>query len=498
MIRDLVLIFTGVGFALATLILSRHRLKQDKLLTRYREAEAAARAELQAALKPAPAVAPTDETEFRNELEKLTAEKQELECRFEARSAEFQRTLDELHRAEARYRAIFESSFQFTGLLSLDGTLLAANRALLDFAGMDEDEVIGRRFRELPWWGDSAATRERLGFAIHQAGAGECVRFDLEMSGGNGTITTVDFSLKPIYDEFGEVAYLLPECHDISELLAAGASLAQARKMESIGQLTGGVAHDFNNVLQGVRNCLDTIGDRLQDEQTRRLFDAAQQGLDRGARLVQHLLAFARRQTLSPRPVNLLELFKDMRSLLERTMGGPVHIEIEVPADTRLVKVDPAQLELMLLNLALNGRDAMPQGGPLILRAENSEADPPDGLDPGLYVAVSVTDRGTGMDARTLERAFEPFFTTKEIGTGSGLGLSMVHGTVAQSGGCVHIDSRLGQGTTVTLYLPCAEVVKDVEPAPPPGVLRSAKGSAVLLVDDDCLVHAYRVNAHTH
>lgn len=281
--------------------------------------------------------------------------------------------------------------------------------------------------------------------------------------------------------------------HQVQERTA---QLVQAQKMEVVGQLSGGMAHDFNNLLQGIGGFLSVLEPHVPPGNLRTLFKATQESIQRGARLTQSMLAFARRQMLAPKPTDPASLFDVMRPLLERTLGGLIRIEIEVAPGTALVMADPAQLESAILNLAINARDAMPTGGWLALRARNASvarpsegARPPD-LLPGDYVVVSMTDTGTGMDAATLAHVFEPFFTTKEVGRGSGLGLSMVHGMAAQSGGGVTIASVPGEGTTVTLYLPRARPVgkpaSELSPVTPP---RSV-GHVVLLVDDDALVRA--------
>jgi PAS domain S-box-containing protein len=269
--------------------------------------------------------------------------------------------------------------------------------------------------------------------------------------------------------------------------------LLQTQKMEAVGQLTSGVAHDFNNLLQGINGCLTVLEYRITDPASRGLFDAAQQSIGRGARLTQHLLAFARRQALTPKPTNLEALLDGMRPLLERTMGGLIQIGIDVAADAWSAMIDPTQLELAILNLAINARDAMPVGGLLSVQVANAtvrhagETDRPTDLPPADYVIIRITDTGIGMEAPVLRRVFEPFFTTKETGKGSGLGLSMVHGMAAQSGGGVRISSAVGSGTTVEIYLPRAlritepAVVAKVEPA-------AATTCKVLLVDDNQLV----------
>lgn len=271
--------------------------------------------------------------------------------------------------------------------------------------------------------------------------------------------------------------------------------LVQSQKMEAMGQLTGGIAHDFNNVLQGIGSCLAVLEPHVPDGGPRRLFDAAQQGILRGARLTQSLLAFARRQTLAPKPTDLGALLDGMRPLLEPTLGGLIRLGFDVAPGTAPALVDPAHLESALLNLVINARDAMPSGGSLTLRAANARVgrgDPrhPADLKPGDYVAVSVEDTGSGMEPAILARVFEPFYTTKEVGRGSGLGLSMVQGMAVQSGGGVAIASAAGRGTTVTLYLPRVAPVVPVAPAPPVPAAGAApgEGRTVLLVDDDDLV----------
>ena len=287
----------------------------------------------------------------------------------------------------------------------------------------------------------------------------------------------------------------------------------QLQKMEALGQLTGGVAHDFNNLLQAVRSGLHLLeaGGEVRRTETRRALQVASQAVDRGATLTQHLLAFARRQRLAPAPVDLGAQVAGMATLLERTLGGAIRIRIDRDAAVPPALVDPHQFDIALLNLAINARDAMPDGGTLTIAvtslsvedkaAENKAADQgiSPALAPGGYVAVTVRDGGTGMPAEVLARACEPFFTTKPVGQGSGLGLSMVHGLTAQSGGGMCLESHLGLGTAVTLYLPHAPVHS---PAHPPAGTPADAASAVtaeptplpadaarvLLVEDDALV----------
>ena len=280
-------------------------------------------------------------------------------------------------------------------------------------------------------------------------------------------------------------------------------ALRQSQKMEAIGQLTGGVAHDFNNLLQAIGINLHVIDSRSDDERITGPARLALQAVERGATLTQHLLAFSRRQQLRPIPVDVAGLVERVSRLLGRTLGQSVRVEVEVAPGLWPAMIDPTQLEMALLNLALNARDAMPGGGMLWITAGNRTvaAGAVPNLSAGDYVVLRVCDTGTGMPAEVAARAFEPFFTTKEVGRGTGLGLSMVHGLATQSGGGVELDSRPGRGTTVTLYLPRALTEPAAAPAGGPGSedagatgigaggeLGSGSGCAVLLVDDEELV----------
>jgi nitrogen-specific signal transduction histidine kinase/CheY-like chemotaxis protein len=274
---------------------------------------------------------------------------------------------------------------------------------------------------------------------------------------------------------------------EIAEREKAEARLVQAQKMEALGQLTGGLAHDFNNLLTAVVGSLDLLLRRTDDERLRRLAGNALQAAERGAQLTAQLLAFSRRQRLSPTALNANDVVSGMGDLLARSIGP--HIRIETKLDSQLwnALADPTQLEVMVLNLALNARDAMPSGGrltietcnfPLVPRALKNE------LAPGEYVAIAVTDTGTGMSPEVQSKAFEPFFTTKETGRGTGLGLSQLYGFAKQSGGTARIESLAGQGTTVTMYLPRTEV-SALRASPQPDRPHRQERISVLLVDDD-------------
>ncbi|MBX5087875.1 response regulator [Rhizobium lentis] len=270
------------------------------------------------------------------------------------------------------------------------------------------------------------------------------------------------------------------------------AQLFEAQKLDTIGHLTGGVAHDFNNLLMAVLGSLSLLKKRLPaDERSERLVTNAIQAAERGTALTQRLLAFARRQELKPQAVDFLRLFENVEDLLAKAVGPRVEIRKRIPADLEPLLVDSNQLELALLNLFVNARDALESGGAVTVAAAAEEARPA-GLAGGNYIKISVSDDGEGMDEATVLRAAEPFFTTKGIGKGTGLGLSMVHGLAAQSGGSIQISSTRGKGTTVSLWLPVAQRVPRAEPADVPAVAEPlnpvSRSLAILVVDDDALV----------
>jgi signal transduction histidine kinase/ActR/RegA family two-component response regulator len=271
------------------------------------------------------------------------------------------------------------------------------------------------------------------------------------------------------------------------------AQLFEAQKLDTIGQLTGGVAHDFNNLLMAVLGSLSLLEKRLPDDpRSHRLLQNALQGAHRGAALTQRLLAFSRRQELKPKAVDVPSLVGGMKELLERALGHGVELRTQYQSGMPAALVDANQLELALLNVALNARDAMPDGGILTISAASSTqaADGPEAtLKPGDYVRITIEDDGVGMDETTLAKATEPFFTTKGPGKGTGLGLSMVHGLAAQSGGLLRIHSKLDEGTILELWLPMAQTPAEAAAATPAKMPEPDVGACkVLIVDDDQLV----------
>ena len=278
-----------------------------------------------------------------------------------------------------------------------------------------------------------------------------------------------------------------------AEREAAMAQLHEAQKLETLGQLTGGVAHDFNNLLTPITGALDLLHRKYghADERSERLLSNALQAADRAKTLLQRLLGFARRQSLQTQPVDISALLGGMRDLISSSVGPTIDLRLRHEPDLPSAVIDPNQLELAILNLCVNARDAMPDGGPLTILAEELAIGPGSSprLKPGLYVRLSVIDAGSGMDSETLARAVEPFYSTKEVGRGTGLGLSMVHGLAAQLGGALELTSAPGEGTRVDLYLPVADDIAPAERRPASDAVPAiGRRLRVLLIDDEELV----------
>ncbi|MFZ5669426.1 MAG: ATP-binding protein [Pseudomonadota bacterium] len=284
---------------------------------------------------------------------------------------------------------------------------------------------------------------------------------------------------------------------EIARRERAEEALRQSQKMETLGQLTGGIAHDFNNLLQSVQGSLDLINRRPdQAERVARLARAGLEAAERGARLTSQLLAFSRAQKLELHAVDVRAVATRLREILPSALGPNVKVAFDLGEAPLPVIADVTQLELAVLNLCINARDAMPSGGEITIAARPARLDDDPELAPGDYLLLSVTDTGAGMAPEVRERAFEPFFTTKKVGKGTGLGLAQVYGIAKQAGGVARIDSRPGEGTTVTIYLPRAEA--DARPSgdeDSPGPAPQVEGARILVIDDDATVRAYVVEA---
>ncbi len=411
-----------------------------------------------------------------------------LEQRVAERTRVLRETVEALRRSRERYAAIFAHAPIYLAFMRVEpeGKVICedVNDAWLRDTGFAREHVIGRSL-------DQIFPPEQAAFGLAQyreaIETGETVEYEYTHIFPSGEVIRRTF-LAPLRGADGRVDRVLLTSVDLTAMRRVEAQLRQAQKMEAIGQLTGGVAHDFNNLLTIVLGNLELLQARLQDERSMRHLRAAQRAAQRGGELTHQLLAYARRQSISPRPVDLAAMIAGMGDLLQRSLGGLVRVNTTLDTDLWPAFCDPTQLELMLLNLAINARDAMPAGGVISIAAHNVAATgrlPPE-LDPGDYVSISVIDSGSGMSVEIRDRAFEPFFTTKEPGKGSGLGLAQVWGLAQQFGGTVLLESAPNRGTTVQVFLPRAGAVVSAEPAAPEhGDARTQADGVILIVDDD-------------
>jgi PAS domain S-box-containing protein len=409
-----------------------------------------------------------------------------LEREVAERTRELRQAVEELRQSRARYSAIFEHSPVDLVITSVrpDGRIVCeeANPAWVRHSGYPLESVVGRSLEEVlpPQQADFAKMQYLRAIETR-----EPVEYEYTCQFPIGEVTRRSF-LVPLPGESGRIDHVLLTSVDLTAMRRVEAQLRQAQKMEAVGQLTGGIAHDFNNLLTAVIGNLELLQTRVSDERSLGLVNAALRSAFRGGQLTQQLLAYARRQNLSPRPVDVNTVVAGMGELLQRSLGGLVQVETDLAVDLWQATSDPTQLELVILNLAINARDAMPEGGRLRIVTRNAEHPDLAELERGDYVRLAVKDNGVGMTREVLERALEPFFTTKEIGKGGGLGLAQVYGVATQFGGTVRLLSTPGIGTTVEVYLPRALVDASHPRAEEVSTSENLDaGGTILLVDDD-------------
>jgi PAS domain S-box-containing protein len=404
---------------------------------------------------------------------------------------------ESLRKTQEQFRLLVQGVTDYAiYLLSPEGNVTSWNPGAQRIKGYAPEEIIGKHFSQF-------YTEEDLQAGLPQTAldtARREGRFEREgrRVRKDGTMFWANVVIDAIHDDAGTLIGFAKITRDITErknaeeaLEKTRHALLQAQKMEAIGHLTGGVAHDFNNLLMAIQGSLELMKRKLpENDDLSKYLDNALQGAQRGAALTQRMLAFARRQELKPEPIELTELIFGMTNLLQSSLGPAVQIETRFPLKLPKLLADRNQLELAVLNLAVNARDAMPKGGSISIGAKEILVKNDPELKPGHYLCISVTDTGTGMDEKTLARAMEPFFTTKGVGKGTGLGLPMVHGMAEQSGGKLILKSKPGHGTTADICLPAIVLEEDVRTneAPPQPPYHAGRKLRIVSVDDDPLV----------
>jgi PAS domain S-box-containing protein len=394
----------------------------------------------------------------------------------------------ELALSEARFRAVFDTVLEVLVLMEPDGTVVELNRKEAGWRAKNAREAIGRKIWDAPTFEIYPQHKALMKRAVKHAAAGKIFEQEVRLERDGAPSAHLDVSVQPVTGRDGEVIYLLFEARDITELKAAQEQLRQSQKMEALGQLTGGIAHDFNNLLTVVVGGLDIITKRATDDKVKRYAENALAAAERGARLTGQLLAFSRVQRLEVRPTYVAPLIENMRPLLRNVLGPGITKTFDLDQALIPVMADPTQLEVAVLNLAINARDAMPNGGVLDFASKPIRVSNDPEIEDGDYIELTISDTGVGMTPEVLERAFEPFFTTKDVGKGTGLGLSMVYGMARQSGGTARIESTPGSGTSVKLLFRKAdgEVSEAVAAGEDSSVADTASQPwSVLVIDDD-------------
>jgi PAS domain S-box-containing protein len=436
-----------------------------------------------------------DLTETKRGEEQLRRLSERLEEKVSERTKELSDALAKLQLSERRFRLLVQGVTDYAiFMLDPSGIVTNWNAGAERIKGYSSTEIVGKPFTLFYSEDDRrAGVPDRALLRARHSGRFEGEGWRIRK---DGTRFWANVIIDAIYDESGTLIGFAKVTRDITERREMEEQLRHLQKMEAIGQLTGGVAHDFNNLLTAVMANIDFISVEAEkpslahQERVKRHAAAAMRAATRGATLTQQLLTFARKQTLAPKPTNLNELVSGMSEMLLRTLGGTIRVELGLAEGLWPALVDPNQIESAILNLAINARDAMSEGGILTIETANRRMgflSPRQGLQPGNYVLVSVADTGTGMTEDVKAKAFDPFFTTKDVGKGSGLGLSQVYGIARQSGGIAELDSMVGLGTTVRIYLPRASEDARTRQVPSEGfaIPVDYAGVPVLLADDD-------------
>jgi len=420
----------------------------------------------------------------------------ELQSEREERQQTEEELQEELQDAEERFTAVFNQTFQLIAELDCDGRITGANDTFMMTFGQQRAEVLGCPIWKLATLSGKEVHRDRLKRAVESAAKGNFARTEIDFTDANGATLAMDASIKPIRDVDSRIWALIFEARDITEHRRSQEMLHQAQKAEVIGQLTSGVAHDFNNILAIIGGNLElsSIGAKTAADRKEHI-DRALDAVFRGRALTQQLLSFSRKRRLRRRNVDLVSLVDETLKLVDLAILNDVEIETRLEDGVWPVLSDPSELQTALLNLIVNSKDAMPEGGKITVKAANltlgqGSRVPGLSLDAGDYVLLSVVDEGTGIAPEVLDRVTEPYYTTKSLGSGTGLGLSMVNQLARETGGAMHIASTVGVGTTVTLYLPRntdADAV-DEDDGDRDEKKYETTGNHILVVEDDSAV----------
>jgi PAS domain S-box-containing protein len=414
-----------------------------------------------------------------------------LEDRVAERTRQLTEAITQLRDSERRFRLFVDGVTDYAiYMLNTDGVITNWNAGAERVKGYRADEIIGQHFSVFYTPKDREdGVPQRALMTAAQDGRFEAEGWRIRKDGSRFWANVV---VDAVHDDTGDLIGFAKITRDMTERRAVEEQLRQSQKMEAIGQLTNGVAHDFNNLLATIIPNLELAQSNIKDQCVLKYMENAMRAAERGAQLTNQLLAFSRRHEVLTEPVDVNQVVSEACEMLPRTIGPTIEIETALTADAWWALTEPGQLELAILNLAINARDAMPSGGTLRIASKNivrksGRGFPP--LEPGEYVMISVADTGGGMTEEVRTRAFEPFFTTKEVHKGTGLGLSMVYGVAKQSGGTVTIDSEIGCGTTVQIFLPRApRRASDAEEPSERNELDAGPPSRILVVDDNSAV----------